>query len=309
MAKRKRSPAVRFLWIVFWLTMLFIAGAIGYRLFEKQLMRWALVPSVDFREVPLPRRRVLCAGAAVDRAAGHRRQSRRCGRPPASRPTQAPRASVFFVHPTSFLESRAWNAPLDDRESQERARAVRAQPGERVQFGRRGLGAANTGRRRSAPSSPTTTMRGARSISPIATCSPPMRQFLRQAPADRPIILAAHSQGSLHLMRLLAGADPGRARGGADRRRLSDRLAGLGHRRPAGPAPPRLRAARIRRAACSPGRAMPSPPIRASSTDVYDETIGPRGVARRGTDDALHQPADRRARRRRGGRRAQSRHA
>ena len=28
-------------------------------------------------------------------------------------------------------------------------------------------------------------------------------EFLREAPADRPIILAAHSQGSLHLMRLL----------------------------------------------------------------------------------------------------------
>ena len=40
-----------------------------------------------------------------------------------------------------------------------------------------------------------------RSTSPIAT-SLPLRQFLREA-GDRPIILAGHSQGALHLIRLL----------------------------------------------------------------------------------------------------------
>ena len=57
----------------------------------------------------------------MDRAAGHRRQSLALDAAPASAPTGAPRAEVFFVHPTSFLEATAWNAPITDRESQDRA--------------------------------------------------------------------------------------------------------------------------------------------------------------------------------------------
>ena len=33
---------------------LVIAGAFAYRFFEKQLMRWALVPGTEFRDVPMP---------------------------------------------------------------------------------------------------------------------------------------------------------------------------------------------------------------------------------------------------------------
>src|SRR3546814_12227278 len=36
-------------------------------------------------------------------------------------PTAEPRASLFFIHPTSYLERSHWNAPLDHEESQERA--------------------------------------------------------------------------------------------------------------------------------------------------------------------------------------------
>ena len=38
--RRKKSPAVKFLWVIAILTMLFIAGAFGYRFFEKELMRF-----------------------------------------------------------------------------------------------------------------------------------------------------------------------------------------------------------------------------------------------------------------------------
>jgi hypothetical protein len=54
-------------------------------------------------------------------------------------------------------------------------------------------------------------MPAARSTSPIATCCR-FEEFLREAPADRPIILAAHSQGSAHLLRLLAERIKGRPR-------------------------------------------------------------------------------------------------
>ena len=208
---------------------------------------------------------------------------------------RAPRSSSS-TRPASSNRT-AWNAPVDDRGiAGPRARcscaARRARSTRSARSGR-----PNTARRPSAPSSPPATMPAARSISPIATCSPPMRQFLRQAPADRPIILAAHSQGSLHLMRLLQERIARRARGGADRRRLCDRLAGLGDRGPARPALPRLRAA----------RAGALPPLLAELRRARRPEPGHRRLRRddrarrraaRGIGDALHQPADRRARRR-----------
>ena len=54
MSKSRSSCAVRFLWIVLILTLLVVAGAFAYRIFEKDLMRWALVPSVEFQAVPMP---------------------------------------------------------------------------------------------------------------------------------------------------------------------------------------------------------------------------------------------------------------
>src|SRR6185503_6268958 len=42
--------------------------------------------------------------------------------PGIARPSGAARASIFFIHPTSYLEKGHWNAPLDDKESQWRAR-------------------------------------------------------------------------------------------------------------------------------------------------------------------------------------------
>src|SRR5204862_1726579 len=53
-AKKRSHPAVKFLWVVAGLTVLFLAGAIAYRLFEKDLMRWAMVPTVAFKAVPMP---------------------------------------------------------------------------------------------------------------------------------------------------------------------------------------------------------------------------------------------------------------
>ena len=88
--------------------------------------------------------------------------------------------------------------------------------------------------------------------------------FLRQAPPDRPIILAAHSQGSLHLMRLLRERIAGAPEAG---RIAAAYLIGWPVSEtadlPPFPSPPAR--GRTRRAACSPGRASPSPPIRARS--------------------------------------------
>ena len=114
----------------------------------------------------------------------------------------APRASVFFVHPTSFLESIAWNAPLDHGESRNLAELfVRSQAS-----AFNGVGAIWAPRYRQATFGAFLTNNdNARRALDLAyrDVVAAYEQFLREAPADRPIILAAHSQGSMHLMRLL----------------------------------------------------------------------------------------------------------
>jgi Protein of unknown function (DUF3089) len=214
MATRRSSPAVKFLWAVAILTLLFIAAAIGFRLFEKQLMRWSMVPRVPF------------AAAALPAGADYAQARLWLARPDIARnpalwtpagfaPTRSPRVSVFFVHPTSFFEARAWNAPLDDRESQ--ARAALFVRSEASAFN--GIGAIWAPKYRQATFGAFLTGgddAGRALDLAYRDVLAAYEEFLRGAPADRPIILAAHSQGSLHLLRLLHE----RIRGAPEARRI-----------------------------------------------------------------------------------------
>jgi len=200
-SKPRSSCAVRFLWIVLILILLVVAGAFAYRIFEKDLMRWALVPSVEFQAVPMP------AGASYAQANMWLARPDIAGNPALWAPeglsaTSSPRVSVFFVHPTSFLESNAWNAPLDHEDSQGRAALfVRSQAS-----AFNGVGAIWAPKYRQATFGAfLTSEENARRALDFAyrDVLAAYDAFLAQAPADRPIILAAHSQGSLHLMRLL----------------------------------------------------------------------------------------------------------
>jgi hypothetical protein len=201
MARKKSHPAVRFLWIVAGLTVLFVAGGIAYRLFEQDLMRWTMVPKVEFKEVPMPDGATY-ADAGLWVARPDLASSPALWTPQGFAPSRQPRSSVFFIHPTSFLETSAWNAALDDPESQNRARLfVRSQASAFNSVGavwapkyrQAAFGAFLTGED------------NARRALDFAyrDVVAAYEAFLRQAPADRPIILAGHSQGSLHLLRLL----------------------------------------------------------------------------------------------------------
>ncbi|HEY5711452.1 MAG TPA: DUF3089 domain-containing protein [Allosphingosinicella sp.] len=202
MAKKRSSPATRFLWVIAILTIIFIAGALGYRLFEKELMRWAMVPSVPFRPVPMP------AGARYAEARLWIARPDINGNPslwtpPGQAPTHKPRASVFFIHPTTFLEATAWNAPLEDRESQNRAALfVRSQASA---FNSVGAIWAPKYRQAAFGAFLTNEENAHRALDfAYRDVLAAYEEFLREAPAGRPIILAAHSQGSAHLLRLLA---------------------------------------------------------------------------------------------------------
>lgn len=284
--RRKKSPAVIFLWIVAVLTMLFIAGALGYRLFEKQLMRWVMVPSAPFRDVPMP------AGADYRQARMWIARPDIAGNPslwdppgfqpaPAGAGTRMRGASVFFVHPTSFLLSSAWNAPITDPESQARAALfVRSQASAFNSVGQ--VWAPRY--RQAAFGAFLTSEADARRALDFAyrDVLAAYEEFLREAPADRPIILAAHSQGSAHLMRLLQE----RIKGAPEARRVvAAYLIGwpvsMSVDLPALPFPP---CERPDQAACILSWQSFSEPADPSQiTDVYDESTGPGGARRAGT--------------------------
>lgn len=280
MAKGRSSPAVRFLWIIAWLTMIFIAGAIAYRVFEKDLMRWVMVPSVPFREVPMP------AGADYAQAGMWIARPDIAGNPslwtPAGfAPAPRPRAAIFFVHPTSFLESSGWNAPLDDEESQWRARLfVRSQASA---FNSVGAIWAPKYRQATFGAFLTSEDNARRALDfAYRDVLAAYEAFLRQAPADRPIILAAHSQGSLHLMRLLQE----RIRGAPEAERIAAAYAvgwpvSATADLPSIPLPACQAPDQARCLLSWQSFAEPADPSQV--TDVYDESVGPGGARRAGT--------------------------
>lgn len=194
--------ARRFLWIVATLTILFMAGVLLYSIFQLQLMKFALIPTAQFQSAP-----------AVDPAV-YARPDMWIARPdipnnpslwtpPGVTRSGQVRAEVFFIHPTSYLEKSRWNAPLKDPESQWRARLfVQSQASA---FNDVGEVWAPKYRQATFGAFLTTRTDAAKALDfAYRDVLAAFEAFLQQAPKDRPIILAAHSQGSYQLMRLLA---------------------------------------------------------------------------------------------------------
>ena len=166
------------------------------------------------------------------------------------------------LHPPRDLLRCAWNAPLDDAEAEARARLFLRGMASPFNRRRRGLGTASY---RQAVFGAFLTDKpeaaeGARR-SPIATSRRRSISSSPASPKDTPIVLAGHSQGALHVLRLLrekvAGTPLAEAR--------SAMVYPIGwpisvDARPARARPARLRHARRRRGASSPGRASPNPP-------------------------------------------------
>src|SRR6187397_323616 len=120
--------ARKFLYLVAAVVVLLLAGLFALRLAGDALSRIAFVPSAEFVEQD-----ALPPNAYADPAMWLSRPGMARANDPARwQPAgaselpaavgDAPGFAVFFVHPTSYLESARWNAPLDDAEAQARAR-------------------------------------------------------------------------------------------------------------------------------------------------------------------------------------------
>lgn len=206
--------ARKFLYFIAFCIVLVIAGRIAYELFQEELAEIALVPSAEFAPV-----KPLEANAYEDPSLWYSRPGIGVSDPARWQPAYAndrgllptpaePRQSfaVFFVHPTSYLNRSSWNAPLDDGGDPEAERIARIYL--------RGMASPfNAASEIWAPRYRQATMGAFLTDSPqagqainaaYADVLEAYRYFLSSLAPDTPIVLAGHSQGALHLKRLLA---------------------------------------------------------------------------------------------------------
>ena len=224
--------ARKFLYFIAAIILLIVAAGVVYQLFPGWIARTAFVPSTEFKP-----QAAVAPNAYDDRAMWFARPGME-NDPSAWRPafdgsetpgtdlpgekaaaplippaeaaqtaaaTPFPRgdAAVFFVHPTSYYSRSSWNAPLEDRDSDHRANlfvqgmaSAFADAGEiwAPRYRQATLGAFLAEDRVTA---------GKAIDSAYRDVEEAFDAFLAAQPKDRPIILAGHSQGALHLTTLL----------------------------------------------------------------------------------------------------------
>ena len=198
----------KFLYFIATLIILVIAGAFIFRIYGEELMEVAFVPETEFEEqiqledniyadigMWLARPEIIKRNPALWLPKGFSDDSE-------VEIDEERRPAVFFLHPTSFLKKDQWNAPLDDSESQARARIFLR--GQASAFN--AIGDVWAPRYRQATIGAFLTEKPEGQMALDAAYQDVLiafDYFVREVPSNKPIILAGHSQGSLHLTNLL----------------------------------------------------------------------------------------------------------
>lgn len=226
------SLARKFLYFIAAIIILILAAGVVYQLFPGWLARTAFVPSTEFKPQAAvapnayddPKMWFARPGMERDPSAwrpaadgsetpGTELPGEKDAAPlippakAAEAATEAPfargDAAVFFVHPTSYYSRSSWNAPLEDRDSDHRANlfvqgmaSAFADAGEiwAPRYRQATLGAFLAEDRVTA---------GKAIDSAYRDVEEAFDAFLAAQPKNKPIILAGHSQGALHLTTLL----------------------------------------------------------------------------------------------------------
>ncbi|MEE4337186.1 DUF3089 domain-containing protein [Erythrobacter sp.] len=219
--------AKKFLYLVAILIVLFLVGAVVLNLFATEITRFVYVPKTEFVE-----QEPLEENAYQDPALWYSRPGIGTSDPARWQPAYAPEGevpsgvseetkarvtstdqppfAVFFVHPTSYRSTDNWNAPIaltDDADPD-------AEEAERIaSIYLRGMASPfNAASEIWAPRYRQATMGAFLTDSPdaqqaldaaYADVREAYAYFLDSIGEDTPIVLAGHSQGALHLMRLL----------------------------------------------------------------------------------------------------------
>lgn len=197
-----KKLARKFLYIVAALIVLVIAGGFVIRIYESELTELAFVPTAKFEKQTAFEQSKYAGNDMWFARPG------KAGNPAIWLPTGATTAempgsaAIFFVHPTSYIGKDYWNAPLDDKESQDRARLFLR--GLASPFADAGEIWAPRYRQAAIGSFLTTKPEGQQALdAAYQDVLLAFDEFVAEVQKDRPIILAGHSQGALHLTHLL----------------------------------------------------------------------------------------------------------
>ena len=194
--------ARKFLYIFAGLIVLVLAGMLVLRIWGNELTQLALVPPDKFEpQKPLSDETYASADMWLARPGLGDKDAAQVQ--PRTMPKGALlNAAVFVIHPTTYLARDHWNAPLDDKEANDRAALfvrVTASPFNgsaqvwAPRYRQAAFGAFLTDKPDAAQALELA----------YADIVQAFDQFLAQTPPDLPIILAGHSQGAFHLKRLL----------------------------------------------------------------------------------------------------------
>lgn len=192
----------KFLYFIAGMIVLVLGAGIIWQLYGQQLVTRALVPTVAFKAAPAQ-----AQGAYANPAMWYSRPPNSADDPALWVPegfaaNAKPEAALFFVHPTSFLDRSAWNMPLDHPDASQRARLfIRGQASAWNEVAE--VWAPKY--RQATFGAFLTTAEDANQALDLAYRDVALAfdEFVRQVPKGQPIFLAGHSQGALHLTRLL----------------------------------------------------------------------------------------------------------
>lgn len=197
--------ARKFLYVIAALVVLVIAALLAYRIWGTELMRLVMVPREPFAALtPLPANSYDDAKMWIARP-DIVKDNPALWLPDGSRAETAPqKAAVFFIHPTSYITTLGdahWNAPLDDEDAN--ATALRLVRGQASAFSAAGNVWAPRYRQANYGAFMTDGPEGDKALdAAYRDVALAFAAFLKANPTG-PLILAAHSQGSRHLLQLL----------------------------------------------------------------------------------------------------------
>jgi hypothetical protein len=194
--------ARRFLFVIFILTLLVVAGGFAIFQFGGSVLMKSATPTGHY-VAPPPKSGPDYALATNWLARPGEADNPASWTPGGTAPGAPQAASVFYIHPTTYLRRDRWNAPIEGTADsnyranlfvQSQASAFNA-AGE-VWAPRYRQAAFGAFLLKSADAQKALDL----AYSDVAHA---FDRFLTEIPAEQPIILAGHSQGALHLMRLL----------------------------------------------------------------------------------------------------------
>ena len=197
----------KFLYFVAAMVVLVLAGAFVLRVYGEDLAEVVFVPDTEFQAQEVLEDSIYADIAMWYARPEIKKDNPALWLPQGFEPTEdglkaSQRAAIFFVHPTSFIDKEKWNAPLGDKESEDRAKIFLR--GQASAFNQIGDIWAPRYRQATLGAFLTEKKEGQQALdAAYQDVLMAFDYFIREVADDRPIILAGHSQGSLHLTNLL----------------------------------------------------------------------------------------------------------